>query len=238
MGLFDFLFGKKKKERELQEMIREIEEAEARRKLEELLAPKKWPWEEKAELRAQARAQREKDSKVHTTGHLLFLQQFVTDAFFAYRHVTNTSKYPSYMWAEKKMFLGDGAKATYVVPFMWIRTLAKNNVPKFNEVMNLLNNEYQINVQGLGTNEMILGIKRSGFNQFQTDFDVNVNKALLAQMYRDCACLLRFINFFGDNMPMKDMLFSDRVNMASASPAINEAINEMLDAYRNGKIAK
>ena len=143
MGLFDF-FKKKKEERERQELLRQIEEEEAKRKIEELLAPKKWPWEERMERRAAEKAakeQREQGPNIHTTGHLLFLKQFVTDAFFSYRHAANTTKYPSYMWAEKELYLGDESKFAYTLPFLWIRTLAKNNVPKFNETINLLNNE-------------------------------------------------------------------------------------------------
>lgn len=230
MGLFDFL-NKKKKERELQEQLR----LEAIRKMQEAERTKRFPWEISAERRA-AEGNKAKDSKVHTTGHLLFLKELVSDAIFAYRHVTNTSKYPTYIWAEKELYLGDESKIAYFVPFWWIRSLAKSNVLKFNETMNLLNHEYQINVQSLDIDQLVQLIKRNGFYQFQPGFDVNVNKTLLSKLYLDSECMLRLINFFGDHIKEEDILPSQtkRVNIASASPAVNEVINEMLDAYRKG----
>lgn len=187
------------------------------------------------ELQEQLRSEA-KDSKVHTTSHLLFLKEIVSDAFFAYRHVTNTSKNPSYMWAEKELYLGDKSKFAHTLPFLWIRTLAKKNVPKFNETMNLLNNEYQINVQGLDVEEIVQRIKRNGFSQFKPDFDVNVNQALLIQLYKDSSSLLKFINFFGDNIDQRDISpsQSNKVNIPSASPEINEIISDMVNAYRIG----
>ena len=161
MGLFDF-FKKRKEEHERQELLRQIEEEEAKRKLEELLAPKKWPWEERMERRAERAAaeraaaeQRAKDSKVHTTGHLLLTQHLVTDAVFAFKHSNNTSKYPNYMWVEKELYLGEEQpNFGYVIPFLWMRTMAKKNMRKFNKAMDLLNNEYQIGVQGCGVEEI------------------------------------------------------------------------------------
>lgn len=243
MGLFDF-FKKRREERERQELLRQIEEEEAKRKLEELLAPKKWPWEERMERRAERAAaeraaaeQRAKDSKVHTTGHLLLTQHLVTDAVFAFKHTNNTSKYPNYMWVEKELYLGEEQpNFGYVIPFLWMRTMAKKNMPKFNKAMDLLNNEYQIDVQGCGVEEMIQRIRRNAFKQFQPSFDVNANQSLISQFYKDCECLLRLISFVGDNLKEEDILpsRSKRVNIADASHALNELINEMLDAYRIG----
>lgn len=221
MGILDSLFGKKKKE---QERI-----AREKASMENDMAKQVWEQFGRATNR-----------RVVTTGHLLFLQQLVGDAFFAYKHASDTSKYPSYMWADKQLFLGDNSKVAYTVPFLWIRTMAKTNVPKFNETMDLLNNEYRIIVEGYDVDGMLNIIKKSGFYQFQPNFDINANKVLLSKFCKDSACLLRFINFFGDNINMRDMLptQSNRVSIPSASRAINEVINEMVDAFRKGTLSK
>lgn len=239
MGLFDFLFGKKKEhERQMKQQILQEEQERRWREEERARREKLFPWEADMRRRAEcaAEAKKAKESKVHSTGHLLFLKELVSDAFFAYRHVTNTSKYPTYMWAEKELYLGDESKIAYFVPFWWIRTLAKSNLQKFNETMDLLNNDFQINVQGFDVDEVVKRIRKNGFYQFQPDFDVNVNKTLLSKLFVDSACMLRLINFFGDHIKEEDILPSQtkRVNIASASPAVNEVINEMLDAYRKG----
>jgi len=221
MGILDSLFGKKKKEQE--HISRE------KASMENDMARQVWEQFGRATNR-----------RVVTTGHLLFLQQLVGDAFFAYKHVSDTSKYPSYMWADKQLYLGDNSKVAYTVPFLWIRTMAKTNVPKFNETMDLLNNEYRIFVERYDVEDMLNSIKRNGFYQFQPNFDINANKVLLSKFCKDSACLLRFINFFGDNVDMRDMLPSqtNRVYIASASPAVNEVINEMVNAFRRGNLAK
>jgi hypothetical protein len=103
-----------------------------------------------------------------------------------------------------------------------------------------LNNEYRIFVERYDVEDMLNSIKRNGFYQFQPNFDINANKVLLSKFCKDSACLLRFINFFGDNVDMRDMLPSqtNRVYIASASPAVNEVINEMVNAFRRGNLAK
>lgn len=239
MGLFDFL-KKKKEERERQELLRRLQEQEERRIREELLAPKKWPWEEKMERRAAEKAadeQRAQGPIIHTTGHLLFLQQFVTDAVFAFRHKSNTTQYPNYMWVEKELYLGEEQpNFGYVIPFLWFRTMAKKNVPKFNEAVDLLNSEYNIDVQGYTVEEMIQQIKSMAFKQFQPDLVIRHNKGKVSQLYKDTVCLLKIINLFGDNLKEKDIIpsQSQRVNIAAASPALNELVNEMLNAYKIG----
>ena len=178
--------------------------------------------------------------QVITTGHLLFLQQLLGDASYEYRHVSNTSKYPSYMWANRKLLLGDNSKVNYTIPFLWIRTMAKNNVSKFNEAMDLLNSVYQIYVEGYNIDEIVQGIKRNGFFTFQPNFDINANKVILTQFYRDCVCMLRFINFFGANVEIRDVLPSqtNRIYIDFAPPAVIDIVNEMVDAFRNGTLSK
>ena len=119
MGILDYLFGKKKKE---QERI-----AREKASMDNDMAKQVWEQFGKATNR-----------RVITTGHLLFLQQLVGDAFFAYKHASDTSKYPSYMWADKQLFLGENSKVAYTVPFLWIRTMAKTNSAShaINEVIN------------------------------------------------------------------------------------------------------
>ena len=238
MGLFDFLFGKKKEhERQMKQQILQEEQERRWREEERARREKLFPWEADMRRRAEcaAEAKKAKESKVHSTGHLLFLKELVSDAFFAYRHVTNTSKYPTYIWAEKELYLGDESKIAYFVPFWWIRSLAKSNVQKFNETMDLLNNDFQINVQGFDVDEVVKRIRKNGFYQFQPGFDVNVNKGLISQFYKDSAGLLRIINLLGDNIDSTEIIQSQtkKFYITSISPAINEVINDMVEAFRN-----
>ena len=240
MGILVFIFRNKKKKREqlrLEEEARkkEIEEERFRHEKEQSIASarndiNKQLWEQ---------FERVTNRRVVTTGHLLFLKQLIGDSLFAYKHISDTSEYPSYMWADKKLFLGDDSKVAYTVPFLWIRSIAKNNVQKFNDTMDLLNNEYQINVDSYDVEAILNNIKSNGFYQFRPNFDVNINKALLIKFCKDSACLLRLINFFGDNINMVDLLPSqtNEVYIQSTSHQINEVINEMVDAFRKGNLS-
>lgn len=225
MGILDSIFGKKKKEQE--DVTREQKQRAT--SMREDLNRQLWEQFGKATGR-----------KVITTGHLLLLQQLVGDALFVYKHPSDTSQYPSYMWADKRLLLGDNSFVNYAIPFLWVRTLAKENVSKFDEVMELLNHEYSINVDSLSITAILHGITQNGFQRYQPQFDINANRRILNIFYKDSSCLLRFINFFGDNVDMRDMLPSqtNRVYIASASPAVNELINEMVDAFRKGSLAK
>lgn len=175
---------------------------------------------------------------IKTTSHLLFLQHIMNDSFFAFKHYDETSENPSYMWAEKKFYLGDYSKIAYAVPFLYLKSLAKENVSKFNETIDMLNNEFMINIDSIDSSNIVQHIIQNGFWKFNPNFDINNNMRVLTMFYIDSTCLVRFICLFGDNIEMKDLLpnQNNRVLIPSVSQSINEIANEMVDNFRKGKI--
>lgn len=85
--------------------------------------------------------------KVNTTGHLLLLQQLLDDELYIYNHPSNKTIYSTYIW-NGNLYFDDNSKVAYSIPFLWIRSLAKNNVFKFNNCMDILNNEFRVNTNG------------------------------------------------------------------------------------------
>lgn len=177
--------------------------------------------------------------KVVPTGHLLLLQQLLSDALFTFDHPLNTTIYSTFIW-NGKLYLDDNSKVAYSIPFLWIRTLAKTNVPKFNETMNILNVEYPTAIDDKDVTSILQDIKKNGFRGFNPDFDININKPLLSKFYCDCTSLLSFIKFFGDNINLIELMPTQngKVTIALASNTINEVVNEVVTAFRQSKIEK
>lgn len=177
--------------------------------------------------------------KIVPTGHLLLLQQLLSDALFTFDHPLNTTIYSTFIW-NGKLYLEDNSKVAYSIPFLWIRTLAKTNVPKFNETMNILNVEYPTASDDKDVISILQDIKKNGFRGFNPDFDININKPLLSKFYSDCTSLLSFIRFFGDNINLIELMStqSGKVTIALASNTINEVVNEVVTAFRQSKIEK
>ena len=176
--------------------------------------------------------------KIHRTGHLLLLKELLGDSFYAFKHYTETSKYPTYMWAERQLYLNDKSKIVYAVPFLCIRRWAKEDVAKFNNTIDLLNKEFYVNIDDVNCSNIINYIKLNGFWEYNPDFDINFNFNKLTQLYVDITCLARFIYLFGDNVVESDFLPFNVINIQSASKAINDLANEMADEYMLGKIGK
>lgn len=238
MGIFDFILGKKRKEQERLRLEEEARQKKLKQERQEREEENNNSFDNDMTRQLWEQFGKATNRTVIFTSHLLFLQQLVSDSFFAYKHASDTSKIPTFMWAEKKLYLGDTSKIAYTVPFLWIRNMAKNDVQKFNEAMDLLNTEYQIDTKDSVINDILEGIRSNGFYRFHPDFDSNVNKEQLSILYKDSACLLKLINFFGDNVNMIDLLPTqdNSASIPSASITINNMINEMIRAFRSGKI--
>ena len=175
---------------------------------------------------------------VKTTNHLFFLQQLLNDSFFAFKHYTETSNYPSYMLAEKQFYLADNSKIAYAVPFLCLRTYAKKNVSRFNEIMDLLNEEFNVTLKDVTPSNIVKYITQNGFWEYEPDFDILRNQSGLERFYIDSTCLVKFIYLFGDNIDGANLLPNQncRVSIPTSTHAINEIINEMVDLFRQGNI--
>ena len=179
------------------------------------------------------------DRNVKKTEHLLLLQHLLNNSLYTYKHPLDKSDLPSFMWNEEGLFMGTDSILPYTIPFLWIRTLAKRNVEKFNEVIDLLNKEFGVEVsEVIDGDDIIKGIRQFGFSDFNPYFDVHANKKQLSTFYGDCLSVNNFILLFGLNIDMNDLLPSQRndVNIQSESLAMNNIISEMVNDFRNGKI--
>ena len=179
------------------------------------------------------------NKNVSTTRHLLLLQQLVNNSLYCYKHPTDTSNLPTFMWNDEGLFMGDNVMLPYTIPFLWIRTIAKRDVEKFDEVIDLLKDEFGVDVSGsIDTANLIQGIRQYGLSEFQPNFNANVNKTLLLTLYGDVIGLNNFVLFFGSNIDMSALLPSQTgiVNIPSASFSLNNVINEMIDDFRKGNI--
>ena len=177
--------------------------------------------------------------EVKTTGHLLFLQQLVNNSLYIFKHPSDNSDLPSFMWNDEGLSMGYDSILPYTIPFLWIRTLAKRNVEKFDEVMNLLIKEFGVEVsEKIEVAVIIQGIKQYGFCEFKPNFDVQVNKSILSTFYGDCLSLENFILLIGSNIDMSEILPSmdNKVNISDVSLSLNKIINEMVDDFRRGNI--
>lgn len=176
---------------------------------------------------------------VKTTRHLLLLQQLMNNSLYSYKHPSDTSNLPSFMWNDEGLFMGSNSILPYTIPFLWIRTIAKRNVDKFGEVIDLLNEEFGVEVsEEIEVVDIVKGIRQYGFSEFKPNFDIQVNKSLLSTFYGDCLSIENFIFFFGSNINMIDILptKSNKVSISAASISLNKIISEMVDDFRNGQI--
>ena len=179
------------------------------------------------------------DRSVKKTKHLLLLQHLLNNSMYMFKHPTDRSDRPSFMWNDEGLFMGTDSILPYTVPFLWIRTLAKRNVEKFNEVIDILKKEFGVEIsEVIDVEDIVKGIRQFGFNDFNPNFDVHANKKLLSTFYGDCLSVNNFILYFGLNIDMNDLLpsRSNNVNIQSETIAMNNIINEMVDDFRNGKI--
>jgi hypothetical protein len=179
------------------------------------------------------------NTNVNPTRHLLLLQNLLNNSLFTFKHPSDKSHLPSFMWNEEGLSLGYNSVLPYTIPFLWIRTIAKRDVAKFDEVIDLLHKEFGVEVsEKIDVANIVQGIKQYGFIEFKPHFDVQVNKSLLSIFYGDCLCLENFILFFGSNIDMSDILPSQskEVYISAASYSLNIIICEMVDDFRQGNI--
>lgn len=179
--------------------------------------------------------------KVNTTRHLLLLQQLLNNSLFIFKHPSDKSNLPSFMWNEEGLYLGYDPVVIYTIPFLWIRTIAQRNVGKFDEVMDLLNREFpNFVIDHLDATSIVQGITHNGFCGFEPQFDININIELLKKFYIDSVSLKEFIHFFGNNINIskQDLLPSqtNKVCIPSASNSLNIIISEMVDDVRKGNL--
>ena len=179
------------------------------------------------------------NANVNPTKHLLLLQNLLNNSLFTFKHPSDKSDLPSFMWNEEGLSLGYDSVLPYTIPFLWIRTIAKRDVKKFDGVIDLLHKEFGVEVsEKIDVANIVQGIKQYGFSDFKPNFDAQVNKSLLSVFYGDCLCLENFILFFGSNIDMGDILPSQskEVYMSAASYSLNKIICEMVDDFRQGNI--
>jgi hypothetical protein len=179
------------------------------------------------------------NTNVIPTKHLLLLQNLLNNSLFTFKHPFDKSELPSFMWNKEGLSLGYDSVLPYAIPFLWIRTLAKRDVEKFDGVIDLLHKEFGVEVsEKIDVANIVQGIKQYGFIEFKPNFDVQVNKLLLSKFYGDCLCLENFILFFGSNIDMNDLLPSQSkdVYLSAASLSLNKIICEMVDDFRQGNI--
>ena len=160
------------------------------------------------------------NKSVNKSKHLLLLQHLLNNSLFTFKHPSDKSDLPSFMWNDEGLFMGYDSILPCTIPFLWIRTLAKRNVEKFDEVIDLLNKEFGINVsEKIDIAEILQGIRRYGYSDFKPYFDVHVNKSLLSTFYGDCLSVNNFILLFGLHVGMNALLpsQSDKVNIPSVS---------------------
>lgn len=230
MGLFDFFKSRKKDQSSHNDDGKQKSSEPLTQKDSETTAHDitKQLWEQFGEAT---------NRKVTFTSHLLLLQQLIDNAFFIYRHSANTDGIPTYMWAENKLFFGDNSKIAYSVPFLAIRTFAKQDISKFDKAMDLINSEFQT-ADLQDPYEALQSIKGNGFVKYNPDFNITANIKQLNDFHRDSASLLQFINVFGDNVSLLDLLPSShtKVHIQNASQAIDEFANECIEAFRDGNI--
>ena len=179
------------------------------------------------------------NTKVNSTKHLLLLQNLLNNSLYTFKHPSDKSALPSFMWNGEGLSLGYDSILPYTIPFLWIRTIASRNVEKFDEVIDLLYKEFGVEVsEKIDVAKIVQGIKLYGFSDFKPNFDAHVNKSLLSIFYGDCICLENFILFFGSNIDMSDMLPSQskEVYISAASFSLNKIICEMVNDFRQGNI--
>jgi hypothetical protein len=179
------------------------------------------------------------NTKVNSTKHLLLLQNLLNNSLFTFKHPFDKSELPSFMWNKEGLSLGYDSVLPYTIPFLWIRTIAKRDVAKFDEVIDLLHKEFGVEVsEKIDVANIVQGIKQYGFSEFKPNFDAQVNKSLLSIFYGDCLCLENFILFFGSNIDMNELLPSQSkdVYLSAASLSLNKIICEMVGDFRQGNI--
>ena len=176
---------------------------------------------------------------VFTSSHLLFLQQFLGNVLFFFKHASDKSEYPTYMWNENGLYLGDESKVAYAIPFLWIMGMAKNDKSKFEIFMTHINDIYHIETEHISVEDLVQGIKKNGFYNFNPDFNLEKNRIILSKFYCDSACMLRFIYDFGDKINTVDLLpsMNNRVHIFD-NYLLDEFVNDMVGSWRNGTILK
>lgn len=176
--------------------------------------------------------------RVIPTGHLLLLQQFVTDAMFVYNHPSNKTKAPSFLW-KKELYLGDNSMIGYAIPYIWFKCMSKNDTETFNKSMDILNNEYESELNGnIDAAAIVAGIKENGFVEFAPDFYVNTNKRILEVLWRDSVCLKKLINFFGSTLNLANLLpGTDEVIISNGSTDFKCLVKRIANDFKDQKIS-
>jgi len=175
--------------------------------------------------------------RVITTGHLLLLQQFVTDTLFIYNHPSNKTNTPSFMW-KKELYLGDNSMIGCSLPFIWLKSMSANDVETFNKSIDVINNEFGKEISQIGIDQMLQGIRTNGFIDFKPNFDVIVNRRLIETLWRDSVCLKKFLTFFGGNVDWLEATLpgGDDVTISVGSTDFRNLVSIIISDVRNGNI--
>lgn len=171
------------------------------------------------------------------TKHLLLAQQLVSNSAFVYPASTNISEV-AFIW-NGKLYLGKFPKIASIVPFLYIRSLANNNTTRFDDVVDLLNAEFPSS-DNMDIEDIVIGIKGNGFINFNPSFDLRSNKNNLMIFYKDSYSLVKFFDFFVENVDSSCILNSERkeIDIAFASPELNVIINQCVESFREKRIGK
>lgn len=169
--------------------------------------------------------------RVVFTKHLLLAQQLASDSAFVYPASTDISEV-AFLW-NGKLYLGKSPKAACIAPFLFIRSLAKDDTNHFDDVIDLLNDEFPSS-DDVDPEDIVISIKSNGFIDFNPSFDLMANMNKLTTFYKDSSCLVDFFDFFTENIDSSCLLNPEKseINIAFASSGLNSIINQCVESFR------
>lgn len=175
--------------------------------------------------------------RVVLTKHLLLAQQLASDSVFVYPASTDISDV-ALLW-NGKMYLGKSDKLSSIAPFLFIRSLAKDDTKHFDDVIDLLNEEFPSS-DDVDPEDIVISIKGNGFIGFNPSFDLMANMNNLMTFYKDSSCLVDFFDFFTENIDSYYLLNPEKseINIAFASSGLNSIINQCVEFFRRKKADK
>lgn len=172
--------------------------------------------------------------RVVLTRHLLLAQQLVSDSAFVYPASTDISEV-AFLW-NGKLYLGKSPKTACIAPFLFIRSLAKDDTNHFDDVIDLLNVEFPPSGD-VDIEDIVISIKGNGFIDFNPSFDLMANTNKLMTLYKDSFSLVGFFDFFTENVDTSCLLNPEKteINIAFASSGLNDIINQCVESFRKNQ---
>ena len=186
--------------------------------------------------------QEDTNQSIKQTSHLLLVKELVMDdLIFAFKDSSNKSGRPTFIWNKGELFLGEDEKSiVYSIPFLWLKSMAKRNIDKFDKALDaILMHFYSSESHLLFTRPSVYedSIKKQGFVNYTLDVDANRDRELIWNFITDIRRLNIFYDFFGKNVKMNKLLRNKySVSLPSEYIGIEELVNEIIKDYRTGNI--